>query len=144
MFDDGNDTEVRRSDCMICIDPCVQPARDAQPTLYYDVSSGTDDSAWPYHTQMMESFPFNKYAVEPCEVTEYLSTHRGVRWKVYVRIEQPNEHEGNRYRYAAFGFLQATAAGASARRSVHLFVLPFDFPRLWPLLGTKHSRPSQR
>ena len=119
-----------------------------------------DESAWPFHQQIMETFPFNKYSIEPCELTEYLSTHRGLRWKVcilpsvasplsqqasklnrialqaYIRIEG-NEHTGG-HRYAPFGFLQASGSG-QGRRVVHLFVLPFDFPRLWPLLGSVAS-----
>ena len=69
------------------------------------------------------SFPIDKYIIERCALTDWMAKNRpGLCWPVCI----PNSSKGKN---EPFGYIKVTPTEAG------LFVLPFNFPRLWPLLG---------
>lgn len=97
----------------------MQPPRLAHPTIRY--------AAVDVEPSLVENFPFDKYELEPSPLTQFLLQHRqsqAVCWQTYVTgsngggIGEP------------FGYLKASTTG----NVVSLFVLPYNYPRLWPLL----------
>ena len=73
---------------------------------------------------IQKGFPFDKYLIERCDLTDWMVKHKvGTCWPVFVPNSSPTGKN------EPFGYLKASAG------NVCLFVLPFNFPRLWVLLG---------
>lgn len=92
--------------------------RTAQPTIKFSTSD-----ADPF---IIDNFPFDKYELEQTSLTNYLATaKRGVCWQVFVPGSAGPNKLGE-----PFGFIKASSAHPTAS----LFVLPYNYPKLWPLL----------
>ena len=73
---------------------------------------------------IQKGFPCDKYTIERCELTDWMIKHKaGSCWPVFVRNSSPTGKN------EPFGYLKTSP------NNVCLFVLPFNFPRLWMLLG---------
>ena len=96
------------------------PPRSAHPTICIE----TKDS----HPLLIENFPFDKYELEPSPLTQHIlskkSTHAS-SWQCYIMNSGAREGAPR-----AFGYLRASSAG----KHVNLFVMPYDYPVIIPLL----------
>ena len=96
------------------------PPRSAHPTICVE----TRDS----HPLLIENFPFDKYELEPSPLTQHIlnkkSTHAS-SWQCFIMNSGPREGLSR-----AFGYLRASSAG----KHVNLFVMPYDYPVIIPLL----------
>eukprot|EP01112_Ceratiomyxa_fruticulosa_P021136 TRINITY_DN7363_c0_g1_i1.p1 TRINITY_DN7363_c0_g1~~TRINITY_DN7363_c0_g1_i1.p1 ORF type:complete len:826 (-),score=170.60 TRINITY_DN7363_c0_g1_i1:39-2516(-) len=94
------------------------PARTAHPVIRY-----TPNDSEPL---ILDNFPFDKYEIEPNPLTQYLLTYKqNVCWYTYISNSGQTPGPGE-----PFGYLKASSGGAV----VNLFVFPYNFPRLFPLL----------
>eukprot|EP01113_Clastostelium_recurvatum_P003584 TRINITY_DN11566_c0_g1_i1.p1 TRINITY_DN11566_c0_g1~~TRINITY_DN11566_c0_g1_i1.p1 ORF type:complete len:611 (+),score=160.55 TRINITY_DN11566_c0_g1_i1:850-2682(+) len=97
------------------------PPRTAHPIIRYSTSDTEG--------HLLENFPFDKYEIEPCSLTQFLVSHMGTRpnicWYVYMGNSGPTHGAGE-----PFGYLKLSSTG----HAVNMFVFPYNFPRLWPLL----------
>mmetsp|Transcript_11630 Transcript_11630/g.16135 ORF Transcript_11630/g.16135 Transcript_11630/m.16135 type:complete len:793 (+) Transcript_11630:2-2380(+) len=97
------------------------PPRSAQPSIKF---LPVDSDPFIY-----ENFPFDKYEIESSALTNYFLTHKQsatVCWHVYIA----GSSSGTSKLGEPFGFLKAS----TSQNTVNLFVLPYNFPVLWPLL----------
>lgn len=76
---------------------------------------------------MIENLPFDKYELEPSPLTLYILARKQpkVCWQVYIQGSSKVSESGH-----PFGYLKAS----TNLLSVNLFVLPYNFPTLLPLL----------
>ncbi|KAK5583139.1 hypothetical protein RB653_004729 [Dictyostelium firmibasis] len=107
------------------------PVRSAHPVIRYSVIEAD--------THIPENFPFDKYELEPCSLTQYLLTNKIQCTHVFMMNSLQVSGQGE-----PFGCLRVNSAG----NSVNLFVFPYNFPRLWNLLddltSTFKMMPSQK
>jgi integrator complex subunit 6 len=79
---------------------------------------------------VLENFPLDKYELEQSPLTQYLATHKpGICWQCFMPGSRPNSQLGE-----PFGYLKASRQANSGNTVVNLIVLPYAYPRLWPLL----------
>ena len=84
-------------------------------------------SAVDMQPTLLDNFPFDKYEVESCALTQrLLAREQGTCWQIFIRNSGRQEGLGS-----PFGFLKAN----STLSCVNLFVLPYNYPKLFPLLG---------
>ncbi|KAN0031375.1 hypothetical protein ACTFIV_005239 [Dictyostelium citrinum] len=93
------------------------PMRSAHPVIRYSIIEAD--------THIPENFPFDKYELEPCPLTQYLLTNKIQCTQVFMMNSLQVSGQGE-----PFGCLRLNSAG----NSVNLFVFPYNFPRLWNLL----------
>ncbi|KAM9954640.1 hypothetical protein ACTFIW_003240 [Dictyostelium discoideum] len=107
------------------------PMRLAHPVIRYSIIEAD--------THIPENFPFDKYELEPCPLTQYLLTNKIQCTHVFMMNSLQVSGQGE-----PFGCLRLNSAG----NSVNLFVFPYNFPRLWILLEdlttTFKMMPSQK
>ncbi|XP_041359584.1 integrator complex subunit 6-like [Gigantopelta aegis] len=95
------------------------PPRTAHPIVRFSCS--------PCDPIVIENLPFDKYELEPSPLTQYILERRQPNscWQVFI---------GNSAKFSdichPFGYLKAS----SALSCVNLFVMPYNFPILLPLL----------
>jgi integrator complex subunit 6 len=86
-------------------------------------------SAVDHEVLIPENFPFDKFEIDSNNaLCQYLLMHKpNACWHVYVQGSMGNpQHLGE-----PFGFIKAS----KSQNTVHLFLLPYQFPKLWPLIG---------
>ncbi|KAF9557214.1 Integrator complex subunit 6 [Mortierella alpina] len=104
------------------------PRRHAQPTLYYHPREerGVD---------IPEGFPYDKYVVAPCPMTQELLTRPlGSCWPVYIK---------NSYRTEGFGFPFGFLKANTNKNAVTLTVVAYNYPALFTLLVNLNSIPGR-
>ena len=76
---------------------------------------------------IIDNLPFDKYELEPSPLTLYILARKQpkVSWQVYVQGSSKTTESGH-----PFGYLKAS----TNLLSVNLFVLPYNYPVLLPLL----------
>ncbi|XP_014272900.1 integrator complex subunit 6 isoform X1 [Halyomorpha halys] len=95
------------------------PPRSAHPNVKF-----TCDSQDP---MVIENLPFDKYELEPSPLTQYILARKQptVCWQVFVPNSYKNSEVGH-----PFGYLKAS----TNLSCVNLFVMPYNYPVLLPLL----------
>lgn len=95
------------------------PPRTAHPMVQF--------SCQPSEPLVIENLPFDKYELEPSPLTQYILERRqpNTCWQVFVA-------NSSKFRELChpFGYLKAS----SSLTSVNLFVMPYNYPVLLPLL----------
>ncbi|KAK7499193.1 hypothetical protein BaRGS_00009453 [Batillaria attramentaria] len=95
------------------------PPRTAHPVVRF--------SCTPCDPMVIENLPFDKYELEPSPLTQYILERRqpNTCWQIFI---------ANSAKYSdichPFGYLKAS----SALTAVNLFVMPYNYPVLLPLL----------
>ncbi|KAF9161752.1 Integrator complex subunit 6 [Actinomortierella ambigua] len=103
------------------------PMRAAQPTMYYHTE--------PMNVEIPEGFPFDKYMVAPCPMTqELLMRPPGVCWPVYVK---------NSYRTEGFGFPFGFLRANTNKNAVTLTVTAYNYPALFTLIANLNAVPGR-
>ncbi|KAG0230829.1 Integrator complex subunit 6 [Actinomortierella wolfii] len=103
------------------------PVRAAQPTIYYHTE--------PMNIEIPEGFPFDKYMVAPCPMTqELLMRPPGVCWPVYVK---------NSYRTEGFGFPFGFLKANTNKNAVTLTVTAYNYPALFTLIANLNAIPGR-
>ena len=109
------------------------PPRNAHPTITFD----TKDSL----PLLIENFPFDKYELEPSPLTQHILSRKNAHnasWQCYVMNSGFKEGAPR-----TFGYLRASSGG----KHVNLFVMPYDYPMIIPLLdelSKQNFRPSSQ
>ncbi|KAI7821059.1 hypothetical protein BC939DRAFT_456393 [Gamsiella multidivaricata] len=104
------------------------PTRNAQPTLHYH----TKDEK---RVDIPEGFPFDKYVVAPCPMTQELLTRPSEScWPVYVK---------NSYKTEGFGFPFAFLRANTNKTAVTLTVVAYNYPALFTLMVNLYSLPDR-
>lgn len=95
------------------------PARNAHPSVKF--------SCTPCEPMVVENLPFDKYELEPSPLTQYILERRqpSTVWQVFVSNSAKYSDVGH-----PFGYLKAS----SNLSTVNLFVMPYNYPVLLPLL----------
>lgn len=95
------------------------PSRTAQPVVKFNCT--------PCEPMVIENLPFDKYELEPSPLTQFILERRmpNICWQVYVNNSGKYSDTGH-----PFGYLKASSALAC----VNLFVMPYNYPVLLPLL----------
>ena len=95
------------------------PTRSAHPKVNFTCTN--------QDPLMIENLPFDKYELEPSPLTLYILARKQpkVCWQVYIQGSSKVSESGH-----PFGYLKAS----TNLLSVNLFVLPYNFPTLLPLL----------
>ncbi|XP_063426619.1 integrator complex subunit 6-like [Mytilus trossulus] len=95
------------------------PSRSAQPVVKFNCT--------PCEPMVIENLPFDKYELEPSPLTQFILERRmpNVCWQVYISNSAKYSDTGH-----PFGYLKAS----SALTCVNLFVMPYNYPVLLPLL----------
>lgn len=95
------------------------PARAAQPVVKFNCT--------PCEPMVIENLPFDKYELEPSPLTQFILERRmpNICWQVYVSNSAKYCDTGH-----PFGYLKAS----STLTCVNLFVMPYNYPVLLPLL----------
>jgi len=77
---------------------------------------------------VIDNLPFDKYELEPSPLTQYILERRqpNVCWQVFISNSAKYSELGH-----PFGYLKAS----STLTAVNLFVMPYNYPVLLPLLG---------
>ena len=77
---------------------------------------------------VIDNLPFDKYELEPSPLTQFILERRqpNVCWQVFISNSAKYSELGH-----PFGYLKAS----SALTCVNLFVMPYNYPVLLPLLG---------
>ncbi|KAF9193715.1 Integrator complex subunit 6 [Haplosporangium sp. Z 767] len=102
------------------VDAQRPPTRTAQPTLYYHARDERN-------VDIPEHFPFDKYVVAPCPMTqELLMRPPGACWPVHIK---------NSYRIEGFGFPFGFLKANTNKNAVTLTVVAYNYPALFTLLG---------
>ncbi|KAH7638775.1 integrator complex subunit 6-a-like protein [Dermatophagoides farinae] len=98
--------------------PSLQP-RTAQPIIRYTCTNS--------EPTVIENLPFDKYELDPSPLTNFILARKqpNVAWQVFMANSQRNSEFGQ-----PFGYLKASTNLAC----VNLFVLPYNYPMLLPLL----------
>ncbi|KAF9974026.1 Integrator complex subunit 6 [Actinomortierella ambigua] len=103
------------------------PVRAAQPTIYYHTE--------PMNVEIPEGFPFDKYMVAPCPMTqELLMRPPGVCWPVYVK---------NSYRTEGFGFPFGFLRANTNKNAVTLTITAYNYPALFTLIANLNAIPGR-
>ncbi|KAF9428483.1 Integrator complex subunit 6 [Podila epigama] len=104
------------------------PTRNAQPTIYFHAKEEKN-------IDIPEGFPYDKYGVAPCPMTQELLTRPpGTCWPVYVKNSYKTEGFG-----FPFGFLKAN----THKNAVTLTVVAYNYPALFTLLVHLNSLPGR-
>ena len=88
-----------------------------------------------YTTQDMyfsipEKFPFDRYSMEQSFMTSDLAKRKpGTCWPLYIKNSHKTPGLGH-----SFGFLKVSSAVHTGSKAVHIYILPYNFPRCWKLL----------
>lgn len=95
------------------------PPRDVHPVVWFDANEKQ-----PY---LLESFAFDKYELESSPLTQQLLERKNpaMCWQVF--ISDSGRDKGIKY---PFGYLKASSSG----NFVNLFVMPFNYCKLLPLI----------
>ena len=95
------------------------PGRTAHPNVKFVCSS--------QEPMVIDNLPFDKYELEPSPLTQYILHRRQptVCWQVFVANSGNNKNVE-----APFGYLKAS----TSLSCVNLFVMPYNYPALLPLL----------
>ncbi|PVD18932.1 hypothetical protein C0Q70_21491 [Pomacea canaliculata] len=95
------------------------PPRTAHPVVRF--------SCTPCEPMVIENLPFDKYELEPSPLTQYILERRqpNICWQIFVANSAKYGDMGH-----PFGYLKAS----SALTTVNLFVMPYNYPVLLPLL----------
>ncbi|CAO3565382.1 unnamed protein product [Mortierella alpina] len=110
------------------IDAQKIPRRHAQPTLYYHPREERS-------VEIPEGFPYDKYVVAPCPMTQELLTRPlGSCWPVYIK---------NSYRTEGFGFPFGFLKANTNKNAVTLTVVAYNYPALFTLLVNLNSIPGR-
>ena len=98
----------------------VQPPRSAQPVVRFYCT--------PCEPLVIENLPFDKYELEPSALTQYILERREPNkcWQVFISGSAKYSDTGH-----PFGYLKAS----SGLTCVNLFMMPYNYPVLLPLLG---------
>merc|ERR550534_838839 len=98
--------------------PSLSP-RSAHPIVQFTCTN--------QEPMIIENLPFDKYEVEPCPLTQFILSRKQAStcWQVFV----PNSYRGSESGHP-FGYLKAS----TNLQSVNLFVMPYNYPALLPLL----------
>ncbi|VDK60508.1 unnamed protein product [Anisakis simplex] len=105
------------------------PPRKAHPTIMFRC-----DDCDPL---VCQEFPFDKYELEPSPLTQFILERKqpNVCWQVFVaNSSQPGTNA------APFGYLKA----ATNLQSVNLFLMPYNYPILLPLVEEIKQDPRLR
>lgn len=97
----------------------MKPPRSAQPIIHL--------LPIEYDIRVLDKFPYDKFEIENCPLTQYFIQNkvRGA-WKAYIIGSKGKHGYGD-----PFGFVRANANFTA----VYLHILPYNFPRLFSLLG---------
>uniref|UniRef100_A0A1B6HDR4 VWFA domain-containing protein n=1 Tax=Homalodisca liturata TaxID=320908 RepID=A0A1B6HDR4_9HEMI len=95
------------------------PPRSAHPNVKFMCTS--------QEPMVIENLPFDKYELEPSPLTQYILARKQptVCWQVFVPNSYRNSDVGH-----PFGYLKAS----TNLTCVNLFVMPYNYPALLPLL----------
>ncbi|XP_070173292.1 integrator complex subunit 6-like isoform X2 [Littorina saxatilis] len=95
------------------------PARSAHPVVRF--------SCIPCDPMVIENIPFDKYELEPSPLTQFILERRqpNVCWQTFVASSARFSDQSH-----PFGYLKPS----STLTSVNLFVMPYNYPVLLPLL----------
>lgn len=95
------------------------PPRSAHPNVQFSCN--------PCEPMVIDNLPFDKYELEPSPLTQYILERRqpNVCWQVFISNSARYSELGH-----PFGYLKAS----SALTCVNLFVMPYNYPVLLPLL----------
>lgn len=95
------------------------PSRSAHPNVKFMCVS--------QEPMVIENLPFDKYELEPSPLTQYILARKQptVCWQVFVPNSYRNSEVGH-----PFGYLKAS----TNLTCVNLFVMPYNYPALLPLL----------
>lgn len=109
------------------------PPRAAHPIIICNNKQETADS------YILENFPYDKYEVDPSSpFAELFGSKQPMNsnscWHVYIKGSNGNPTSNGE----PFGFIKFNASTNSA----FLYVLPYNFPKLWPLLGIRSLQAS--
>ncbi|MGH0143101.1 UNVERIFIED_CONTAM: hypothetical protein FKN15_029792 [Acipenser sinensis] len=98
------------------------PSRTAHPQVRF--------SCIDSEPMVIDKLPFDKYELEPSPLTQYILERKSPHtcWQVFVCNSAKYSDLGQ-----PFGYLKAS----TALNCVNMFVMPYDFPVLLPLLGKK-------
>lgn len=101
------------------IDSPSLPPRTAHPVLKFSCNA--------CEPVVLENLPFDKYELEPSPLTQFILERRqpNVAWQVFVGGSAKYNDMG-----LPFGYLKAS----TSLTSVNLFVMPYNYPQLVPLL----------
>lgn len=101
------------------LDAAVLPPRSAHPNVKFNCTS--------HEPMVIENLPFDKYELEPSPLTQYILSRKQPTtcWQVFVA----NSYKSSDVVHP-FGYLKAS----TALNSVNLFVMPYNYPVLLPLL----------
>lgn len=104
------------------------PTRNAQPTVHFHTKEEKS-------IDIPEGFPYDKYGVAPCPMTQELLTRPpGTCWPVYIKNSYKTEGFG-----FPFGFLKAN----THKNAVTLTVVAYNYPALFTLLVHLNSLPNR-
>lgn len=86
---------------------------------------------------VMDALPFDKYELESSPLTQYILSRKQphVAWQVFV----PNSGKQPGELGAPFGYLKA----ATSLNCVNLFVMPYNYPVLLPMIEEMLKKPQQ-
>ncbi|MGH0150281.1 UNVERIFIED_CONTAM: hypothetical protein FKN15_016884 [Acipenser sinensis] len=100
----------------------IKPSRTAHPQVRF--------SCIDSEPMVIDKLPFDKYELEPSPLTQYILERKSPHtcWQVFVCNSAKYSDLGQ-----PFGYLKAS----TALNCVNMFVMPYDFPVLLPLLGKK-------
>lgn len=108
-------------------DPSLNPLppRTAHPIVKF--------SCAPSEPHMMDALPFDKYELESSPLTQYILSRKQphVAWQVFICNSSKS---GEAY---PFGYLKA----ATSLNCVNLFVMPYNYPVLLPLIDEMLNKP---
>lgn len=95
------------------------PQRSAHPNVNFTCTN--------QEPMIIDNLPFDKYELEPSPLTLYILARKQpkVCWQVYIQGSSKASEAGH-----PFGYLKAS----TNLLSVNLFVLPYNYPMLLPLL----------
>jgi len=106
------------------------PPRSPHPLLHFQY-----DPVSPDVTKICKEFPIDKYELCACPLTEYILSRKEPDecWKVYI----PNSSRANGVGHP-FGYIKASLA----HQRVSLYILPYNYPKLLPLIEEAKQTPS--
>lgn len=95
------------------------PPRTAHPIVKFTCTNS--------EPTVIDNLPFDKYELDPSPLTQFILSRKqpNVAWQVYVANSQRGSELGQ-----PFGYLKAS----TSLTCVNLFVLPYNYPVLLPLL----------
>ncbi|KAI1708015.1 integrator complex subunit 6-A [Ditylenchus destructor] len=95
------------------------PPRDVHPLLCFRCE--------PHEPMILQNFPFDKYELENCALSQFMVERKeqDVCWQVFAENSSRSGDLGH-----PFGYLKLS----SNMQSVTLFIMPYNYPMLLPLL----------